>query len=92
MARPGDRDVDRSEAGLAGVVVSMSLSAYGFDSAYYELPENASISIAAEENLAALDTIAGQRYENDILFRKTISFSLRSIFSLQCNAIKNSVL
>lgn len=59
-------------AGLAGVVVSMSLAAYGFDSAYYELPADASATVYAEQDLSALGAIAGQRYQNDLLFKNAV--------------------
>lgn len=60
-------------AGLAGVVVSMSLAAYGFHSAYYELPADAEVVLSSEQDLAGLQEIAGQRYENDILFKNAVT-------------------
>lgn len=56
-------------AGLLGVVISMSISAYGFHSAYYVLPQDAAVSISAEQDLAGLESIADVRYENDIEFK-----------------------
>ena len=56
-------------AGLLGVAISMSLSAYGFHTAYYELPPDAVASISSEQDLTGLDDIAGERFENDIAFK-----------------------
>lgn len=56
-------------AGLLGVVISMSISSYGFYSAYYELPMDAATSISAELDIDGLDSIAGIRYENDVVFK-----------------------
>lgn len=59
-------------AGLAGVVVSMSISAYGFHTAYYELPQDAATSISATQDLSGLETIVGVRYESDIAFKAAV--------------------
>ena len=60
-------------AGLAGVVISMSVAAYGFHSAYYELPADAPATLASEQDLSGLGQIAGKRYENDIDFKHAVS-------------------
>ena len=56
-------------AGLLGVVVSMSISAYGFHTAYYELDSDAAASISAEHEIEGLDRIAGVQYEDDLTFK-----------------------
>jgi sugar porter (SP) family MFS transporter len=56
-------------AGLLGVVISMSLSSYGFYSAHYELPMDAAVSIAANHDIDGLDDIAGIRFEDDVSFK-----------------------
>ncbi|MEO1247303.1 MAG: sugar porter family MFS transporter [Pseudomonadota bacterium] len=59
-------------AGLAGVAISMSISAYGFHTAYYELPAEAASSISTSGDLAALESISGVRFENDIAFKAAV--------------------
>jgi MFS family permease len=56
-------------AGLIGVFISMSVSSYGFWSAYYELPLEAATKISAEQGIEGLDGIAGVRYESDVSFK-----------------------
>ena len=56
-------------AGLAGVAISMSISAYGFHTAYYQLPADVTASIETVDDLSGLESIAGVRYENDIEFK-----------------------
>jgi len=56
-------------AGLLGVTISMSIAAYGFHTAYYQLPADTTASLVAEQDLAGLETIAGVRYENDVAFK-----------------------
>lgn len=59
-------------AGLAGVAISMSIAAYGFHKAYYQLPADAIASISATEDLTALGSIADVRFENDIEFKAAV--------------------
>ncbi|MGI9220192.1 MAG: sugar porter family MFS transporter [Woeseiaceae bacterium] len=63
-------------AGLFGVAVSMTIAAYGFHSAYYELPAEEVPAFVAEQELTGLEQIAGIRYENDIEFKAAISSAI----------------
>ena len=56
-------------AGLVGVAISMTLSAYGFYSAHYELPMDAATAISEEHNIQGLEGLAGVRFENDVSFK-----------------------
>jgi len=60
-------------AGLLGVAISLSLSAYGFHKAYYELPQDAVVSISSEQDLSALSDMVGERYESDIEFKAAVA-------------------
>ena len=62
--------------GLLGVAASMSLAAYGFHSAYYELPVDAVTTIATEQDLSGLGAITGTRYENDIAFKAAVTSAI----------------
>jgi len=59
-------------AGLIGVVISMSVSSYGFYSAYYQLPEDVVASISVEQDVSGLESIAGVRFENDVDFKTAV--------------------
>ena len=59
-------------AGLAGVAISMAISAWGFHTAYYELPEDAAVSISADADIAGLDQLSGVRFESDIAFKAAV--------------------
>ena len=58
--------------GLAGVAISMSIAAYGFHQARYELPMSAVNEFSAELDLGSLRQIAGVRYENDLEFKQAV--------------------
>lgn len=60
-------------AGLLGVAISMSIAAYGFHSAYYELTAEAATSISADRDVVGLESIAGVRYENDVAFKTALN-------------------
>ena len=59
-------------AGLLGVVISMSVSSYGFYSAFYQLPEDAVASISVEQGVSGLESMAGVRFENDVDFKSAV--------------------
>ncbi len=63
-------------AGLVGVVISMSISAYGFHSAYYELDAEAATSIVAEHEINGLQQLAGVRFEDDLAFKAAAAQAL----------------
>jgi len=56
-------------AGLAGVAISMSISAWGFHTAYYQLPADAPALIETVHDLSGLESMAGLRYESDLDFK-----------------------
>jgi len=86
-------------AGLAGVAIRMSIASYGFHDAHYELPRNAVAEISAEADLTGLDSIAGQRFENDIEFKAAATaaigqsaFRANEAVILQSAVVMNSTL
>ena len=56
--------------GLAGVVVSLSVAAYGFHQARYVLDESALASLAAQVEIARLQPIKDRVFANDPTFRR----------------------
>lgn len=58
--------------GLAGVAISMALSAYGFHQARYELSPEAAASLAADYGVQGLDRIAGVSFESDREFKDAV--------------------
>ncbi|MFK8029871.1 MAG: MFS transporter [Gammaproteobacteria bacterium] len=80
-------------AGLLGVAISMAISSYGFHSAYYELPADAVASLSAEEDLSALNSIAGIRYENDLAFKAAVEEAIGkpALRANEANIIKAAV-
>ncbi len=62
--------------GLAGVFISMSVAAYGFNNATYQLN---SASIASLENTVDTDklqALAGQTFDNDVAYKNALKASL----------------
>lgn len=58
--------------GLAGIVVSMSVLAYGFNSANYTLSEEAVNDLPAAVDRSQLDDMVGVSYESDLSFKKAL--------------------
>ena len=58
--------------GLAGVAISMSISAYGFHQARYELSASAVAEIAQEHNVDGLEQLVGSTYDNDVEFKRAV--------------------
>jgi sugar porter (SP) family MFS transporter len=58
--------------GLAGVFVSMSITAYGFHSASYEMPPDRAAEIAEQLGTPDLAVIGGMRFDNDLEFKGAI--------------------
>lgn len=58
--------------GLAGVAISMSISAYGFHQARYELPADVVSELAEFIDSARLEQLVGVTYENDLKFKAAV--------------------
>jgi sugar porter (SP) family MFS transporter len=58
--------------GLAGVAVSMAIAAYGFDQARYELSPDAAVALAATQELAGVEDLAGISFDNDRAFKEAV--------------------
>ncbi len=58
--------------GLAGVAISMSISAYGFHTATYELSEEAVAGLESENDLDGLNDLVGVTFENDVQFKDAV--------------------
>ena len=58
--------------GLLGVFVSMSITAYGFHSASYEMPPERAAEIAERLGAPELAVIGGMRFDNDLEFKGAI--------------------
>ncbi len=58
--------------GLAGVVVSMSITAYGFHRATFELAPVAAYELAAELDAPAIESLAGVAFDNDLDYKRAI--------------------
>jgi MFS family permease len=59
--------------GLLGVFVSMSITAYGFHSASYELPPERAAELAVQLDAPGLASIGGIRFDNDLGFKNAIA-------------------
>ena len=86
-------------AGLAGVAVSMFVATYGFYSAYYVLTADAVAALTSTGDLAGIESIIGQRFENDIDFKAAVQDAIgQSAFQsneaqiLQSAVVMNSTL
>ena len=62
--------------GLAGVAISMSISAYGFHQARYELPVEAAAELGVQLGLDELGQIAGIRFDNDLEFKGAVAAAI----------------
>jgi len=58
--------------GLAGVAISMSIAAYGFHQARYELPIDVATTLAAELELDGLQQLGGVSFDNDLDYKRAI--------------------
>lgn len=63
-------------AGLAGVVISMGVTGYGFHQARYELSADVIAQLPEEIDREALMTIAGTEFQSDVAFRTAIDEAL----------------
>ncbi|MYJ95162.1 MAG: sugar porter family MFS transporter [Proteobacteria bacterium] len=62
--------------GLAGVAISMSISAYGFHQARYELPVEAAVELGDQLDLDELRQVAGVRFDNDLEFKGAVAAAI----------------
>lgn len=67
--------------GLAGVFISMSVAAYGFSRATYQLTPEAveqmvSVEDPADINIPALKPVIGQVYDSDVTFKRALRDAL----------------
>ncbi|MEM9386799.1 MAG: MFS transporter [Pseudomonadota bacterium] len=60
-------------AGLAGVAITMMISAYGFFTAYYELPVGALSDLVSADDLSSLIALEGVRFESDTQFKNAVA-------------------
>ena len=59
-------------SGLAGVFISMSVCAYGFDQSFYLLSEESIRQIEGNFNATELDVIVDKQFDNDIQFKDAL--------------------
>jgi len=62
--------------GLAGVVLSMGLCAYGFGTASYQLTDDSIARMESTLPAGKLDALAGVHFENDVAFKQALRQSL----------------
>ena len=58
--------------GLTGVLVSMSVSAYGFHQARYSLTQEASAELSRNLEIPGLSALAGVTYDSDLDFKQAV--------------------
>ncbi len=58
--------------GLAGVAVSMSIAAYGFSQATFELSRETVAEISEEHGLRGLEALVGKNYGSDVAFKTAV--------------------
>ena len=59
--------------GLAGVAVSMSIVAYGFNEATYKITPEAAESLVETTEIEGLTPLIDVEYENDVAFKKAVA-------------------
>ena len=59
--------------GLAGVAISMSISAYGFYQARYELSRETVTELSAQLGFEELGQLAGERFDNDLDYKGAVA-------------------
>ena len=62
--------------GLAGVVISMAISSYGFSQATYSLSDATLVTLSAESDIVGLDSLAGVTYHDDVSFKRALATAL----------------
>lgn len=63
-------------AGLAGVVISMSVAGYGFQQAKFTLTDENTAALSQEIDRDALAPMLGVTYESDVAFRRALDTNL----------------
>ena len=63
-------------AGLIGVMLSMSLSAWGFHQATYRLAPDAAAQLSEDLGLPGLTTLADREFEDDLVFKQALRETL----------------
>ena len=59
--------------GLAGIAISMSISAYGFHQARYELSPDAATELSVQLGIDELRQLAGERFDSDLDYKGAVS-------------------
>ena len=59
--------------GLAGIAISMSLIAYGFKRATFELSEEAVAEISSQHDVQGLEALIGNSFDNDVAFGTAVT-------------------
>ncbi len=62
--------------GVAGIAIFMFIIGYGFSQATYELKEENLSGLSAEIELAKLDNLVGNSFENDVVYKKALREAL----------------
>ncbi|MEO0998789.1 MAG: MFS transporter, partial [Pseudomonadota bacterium] len=62
--------------GLTGIIASMSLAGYGFQQATYRLEQTAVAELGQDIDAAALQTLIGVEYDNDLAFKGALQQAL----------------
>ncbi len=67
--------------GVAGIVISMSIAAYGFHTATYALTSEAVSTLPKELDKTKITHLVGQSFDNDVQFKKAIKDALGNVES-----------
>ena len=62
--------------GVSGIVISMFVLAYGFNTAKYELKTESVTQLVQDEQLMPLKQLEGKSYESDLAFKQALSNTL----------------
>ncbi|MFY0653050.1 MAG: sugar porter family MFS transporter [Cyclobacteriaceae bacterium] len=60
-------------AGLAGVVISLSIAVYGFSQATYTLTEESAVQLSEKIETVKIESVIGKTYSSDIEFRRALT-------------------
>ncbi|MBO3697503.1 sugar porter family MFS transporter [Roseivirga sp. E12] len=62
--------------GVAGIAIFMFIIAYGFNQATYELKEENLVNLSADIEVAKLQNIVGNAFENDVVYKEALRSAL----------------
>lgn len=62
--------------GVSGIVISMLILAYGFNTAKYELNAESVAQLVQDERLMPLEQLEGQAFDSDLEFKQALASSL----------------